>query len=196
MVNTILEKYSFDVTNKTNYAIYKLQKTSISSEERLIGMGILPSVEKSFFNIKDEPDHLGPNSELLKPITLVIELYPDLIQYTRSIYTTLDWLGDVGGLYDAFCMLGSFAIFVYTYIFGNKLDEFLLKRIYKKERKGVKKQHLDDVESKLMKIKSRQPFAMEKRFFHCLRSKKEKRILDKGVDRAYKELDVEHFIRT
>ena len=48
----------------------------------------------------------------------------------------------------------------------------------------------------IQRIAARKPFSLEKKFFACLRSKREKRISEQGLDRALKELEVDRFIRT
>ena len=34
-------------------------------------------------------------------------MHPDIVQHQRYIYSTLDWLGDIGGLKEALSNVGS-----------------------------------------------------------------------------------------
>ena len=55
----------------------------------------------------------------------------DVKQYSRSIYTALDLLGDVGGLLDALKSIG--AVFLWT-IQGERLIQFLVSGVLKIDR--------------------------------------------------------------
>ena len=44
-------------------------------------------------------------------------------------------------------------------------------------------------------IAKRQPFRMQSKFCYCLRGRKEKRILERGIDVPLKELQIDHFIK-
>ena len=125
-----------------------------------------------------------------------IELSPDSKKFTRSIYTVLDWLGDVGGLFDALKALGSTFIFIHAYIRGREFEIYLLNRLYKMEKESsMVKDVAIKSDDHLTRIKSLAPFTLRNAYFHCLRSKKEKRTISKGINRALRELDVENFIR-
>ena len=50
--------------------------------------------------------------------------------HDRSVYTFLDLLGDVGGLFDALKGIFSILITFYFYIFGDPLHSFLLKSLF------------------------------------------------------------------
>lgn len=58
---------------------------------------------------------------------------PDVINYKRSIYSTLDFLGDLGGLYDALDFLCRLTIAIYSLIVGNELENYLLKALFKRK---------------------------------------------------------------
>ena len=58
----------------------------------------------------------------------------DIMNHRRSIYTVLDWLGDVGGLSDALTSIGPVLIFIYTWITGNALDIALVRLVFGKAR--------------------------------------------------------------
>ena len=72
------------------------------------------TVETEYFNFKmketlpsgwiNYPTEASPNT-LYKFISVEINLSLDLISWERSTYNVLDWLGDLGGLYDALFIL-------------------------------------------------------------------------------------------
>ena len=119
---------------------------------------------------------------------------PDRNVYKRKVYTCLDWLGDVGGLFDALHIIGSFLVFIKTLVRGNLFEMFILHKLYKMDTKDLTGDK--DPEPNIHSLKTRNPFFLPKKFCHCLRSKKEKHLLSKGLERTLKELEIDHFIRT
>ena len=101
-----------------------------------------------------------------------INLSPDIIHYKRSIYSTLDFLGDLGGLYDALWFLCRFFIGIYSLIVGSELDNFLLKTLFK--RKLHVKQASNIPKSPLSDIKQTHKFTKESRVFIYCRNRREK----------------------
>ena len=61
--------------------------------------------------------------------------------HKRSIYTALDFLGDVGGLLDGLKLIGNIIITVYTFTFGNPLNAFLMNSLFKKGKVKKKKRN-------------------------------------------------------
>ena len=45
-----------------------------------------------------------------KVTSLNINLSPDLVEYERTTYSLLEWLGDIGGLVDALRYLGGLTV--------------------------------------------------------------------------------------
>jgi len=61
-----------------------------------------------------------------------IEISPDIVNHTRSVYSVLDWLGDVGGLYDALnliarVLLSSITTLIFKLRLFNRLFEVAVK---------------------------------------------------------------------
>ena len=54
--------------------------------------------------------------------------------YERSSYTWLDWLGDVGGLYEGLRGIGFLLLMIISKVAGNPLDKFLIKRVLKSDK--------------------------------------------------------------
>ena len=123
----------------------------------------------------------------------------DTVQHSREIYSVLDFLGDVGGLYSILLDLGSLLISIITFFFGDALQAFLLKSLYKWES-------FDDARDKsdqLANISSRREINTP--FWRwailrccCCRSKQGKMakiMTDIGNDRVEEQLDIVHFLR-
>ena len=63
------------------------------------------------------------------------QLKKDVQHYSRSIYTFLDVLGDIGGLLDALKVVTQLVVLLYFSVFGNPMHEFLLKGVFMRESK-------------------------------------------------------------
>ena len=96
-------------------------------------------------------------------------------------------MGDVGGLLDGLRYVGIIIMNSYTFLVGNPLNAFLVNSLFKREKKGA------TPKPEMETIKSRSSFSML--LCTCLRSKKEKRILAKGIARTESMLEIDHFIR-
>jgi len=60
-----------------------------------------------------------------------IEISPDTVQHSRSVYSVLDWLGDVGGLFDALnliarVLLSSLTTLIFKLGLFNRLFEVVV----------------------------------------------------------------------
>ena len=64
-------------------------------------------------------------------------LHSDVLHHNRSIYNSLDLLGDVGGLFDALKGIGSFLIAIYFRVFGNPIHSYLLRKLFIQNPKRV-----------------------------------------------------------
>ena len=109
--------------------------------------------------------------------------------FKRSIYTFLDWLGDIGGLLDALRLIGNIIMTGYILIIGNPLSFYLVNSLFKRERQERYNSSLTDFDN----IKSRQTFSMK--FCTIFRTKKEKKLARKGYDRVNKMLEVDHLLK-
>ena len=103
----------------------------------------------------------------------------------------MDWLGDVGGLRDALFIIGGFVIFIQTLIRGNLLEAWLIEAFFVKPSKQVPLVSDDNIKSKINLVKDRMPYKLSKKCCYYLRTSKEKRIIDKGIDRTFNELEVD-----
>ena len=77
--------------------------------------------ETTFYSVEQEADHKpfyripGTDYTVIMQMTFLMDL--DVIEYSRTIYSILDFLGDVGGFSDAIFYLGGLLIWI---IQGNK----------------------------------------------------------------------------
>ena len=53
---------------------------------------------------------------------------------SRSIYSSLDFLGDIGGLFDMLCIFAKIFLNLVTIVFGSELDQFLLSNVFKQNQ--------------------------------------------------------------
>ena len=61
-------------------------------------------------------------------------LQSNVIHHNRSVYTTFDLLGDVGGLFDALKAIMSSLVAINFVIFGSPIQDYLLKAIFFKDK--------------------------------------------------------------
>ena len=80
-----------------------------------------------------------------------------------------------------------------TFALGSLLDRHIIQSIYKKERKGETKDESE--QSIIRRIQDRRRYRAPTICCRCFRKRKENAIRNRGIDRAYKELDVEYFIK-
>ena len=99
----------------------------------------------------------------------------DVTFYKRSIYTTLDLLGDIGGLFDALKGISSFIVAFYFNVFGDPLQSYLLTALFlrnPKEDSNHKIERLSSAKQKLEYLRRRKPFKKPRILCICLRNKK------------------------
>ena len=98
------------------------------------------------------------------------------MHYKRSIFTLLDYLGDLGGLYDALNVVGLILVGIYKVVIGCELENYLLKMLFtrKQKRQALEADNTED--EVLSSIKNQKHFSKESRNCIYCRSKKEKRI--------------------
>ena len=59
------------------------------------------------------------------------------MHYKRSIFTLLDYLGDLGGLYDALNIMGLILVGVYKVVIGCEFENYLLKMLFTRKKRGM-----------------------------------------------------------
>jgi len=96
--------------------------------------GLWPPTSKEFFEMKKTRKAALPNIETYKDVlfSVWIEISPDIVNHTRSVYSVLDWLGDVGGLFDALnliarALLSTLTTLIFKLGLFNRLFEVAVK---------------------------------------------------------------------
>ena len=108
---------------------YRLQKQTLESEESFIGFGINPRIE-TFYPLKkstesndsDFPDSFGGFS---------IEVSPDVVNNNRSIFSVLDFLGDIGGLLSILVDCGRILMYVPVFLCGCGIKKYIAESLFK-----------------------------------------------------------------
>ena len=96
----------------------------------------MPINGRTWYDIfKKEPETTTSADPENMLVSVEFVLDRDVSYHNRSIYTSLDLLGDVGGLFDALKGIMSFVVSIFFMIFGNPLDEYLLKSVFKENPK-------------------------------------------------------------
>ena len=89
-------------------------------------------------------------------LTVEIKLSKDVLHHTRSIYTALDLLGDVGGLYSILISIGEIFLMLPAFASSSGLHHFLMKNIFMTPKKeDLSKSSDDDVASNNLEAKTR-----------------------------------------
>ena len=108
-----------------------MQYHEADSEESLLGLGILPNNQRTWFEytsvVPETRDQYTPDEVLF---SVKIKLENEVVHHKRSVYTSLDLLGDIGGLLDALKSISSVIVTLYFSIFGNPMHEYLLKALF------------------------------------------------------------------
>ena len=88
-------------------------------------------VQNTWFSVN--PDDILVTQDNYNVFQTKLRLSRDREVNTRSIYTVLDWLGDVGGLVDALQYIGKFVMFLYFKLVSeDPITHFLVTSLFKK----------------------------------------------------------------
>ena len=160
-----------------------IRKERLESEESLNGFG-LDTIEKTYYTSE------RISSTYRYPDILCgfrIQTSGDIINNTRSIYNALDFLGDVGGLFDMLCIVGNICLQFLTFIFGSGLDSYLVTNLFKTNDLNA--------EDPLENINQRTPLRIRAFSLFLGRTTPEKRRLQKGLSRIDKQQDFVRFVK-
>ena len=107
-----------------------LQKNNLSSVDSFLSPE--PDDDRSFFSIREDAND-GPvvgeiKEDLLAQFAVV--MHEDVVYKSRTVYSILDFLGDIGGLSDALQYIGQILIWLLQ---GSGLMTFLVRNLFKKE---------------------------------------------------------------
>ena len=96
-------------------------------------LGGLTSEESEIFNTKFT-GFRPIEFDNLSQFGVVYEVNLDLTSYTRTVYSFLDWVSDIGGLSSA---IAAFQAFLLNIFFYQALDYFMVSELYgRKQLKG------------------------------------------------------------
>ena len=105
-----------------------MNEKRLESDESWSGFGER-SIETWFLIKEEAAETFGAPGAFF---ALFLQLHPGRDMYKRRIYTILDVLGDVGGLFDSLRISGIAFMMVYTVIVGNPLNAFLVNSLFKR----------------------------------------------------------------
>ena len=88
---------------------FTIQEYQIESSQRFLNPGWFGPTEDTFVSFVDAELNQTPYGEQKHELEFVIEFRAgnEIVVYSRSIYNALDFLGDVGGLFDALKLIGA-----------------------------------------------------------------------------------------
>ena len=135
MVQTTIKHESFAITAAECSRIYYLEEQHVESEERFVELNLLPPKTIKWFELGDNPHDIWAREQNYNyAFYFTVCLSADRHMYKRSIYSSLDWLGDVGGLFDGLRGIGFLVMLVYKLILGDPLNNFLINMLFKKDK--------------------------------------------------------------
>ena len=92
----------------------RITKSEIESNERFINPGWFSTSDASFYGVEAGPWELsGQSGTSRKQLVLQVWAPQETTFYSREIYNILDFLGDIGGLFDALKIIGGSIIGVF-----------------------------------------------------------------------------------
>ena len=104
----------------------------MESQEDLLGIFPFDSGQESVFYTTEFVDKIPLFKGYVDTI-LMISFFQaaDTMMYERSVYTILDFLGDIGGLFDALGYISKLILFAFSVIFNNGPSSFIVARLFK-----------------------------------------------------------------
>ena len=108
---------------------FGFQETQVTSKEDILGY-LGGQREYHYYSVKEPFEGVTDNSTVVLQIQMTINQQKQIIE--RSVYTALDLLGDVGGLFDALKSICSAVLFVLFYATRAGPHNYIIKRLFKK----------------------------------------------------------------
>ena len=82
-------------------------------------------------------------------IVLTFGMNMSTMMHTRQVFSFWDFLADVGGLYDMLFILGGAVVSVFQLLTGSPMNRFIIKHLFKVERKKQSNVHGSDLSSQI-----------------------------------------------
>ena len=122
--------------------------------------------------------------------------------HKRTSYSYFDLLGDIGGLFASFKLIGFFILSVISLIQGSQINRFIMETIFMKDgfhvssRKDLNTDHEQEKMAKAVKVISmKQPIRFGRCSLACCLNRSEMKLQKRGYKRVQRELDLVRFIR-
>ena len=128
-----------------------------------------------------------------KWLKIRFEISPESIIHQRTVYNSLDLIGDVGGLLDGLTAIGGFLITIYSFIVGDPLESYISKSVFKIDTEKIDQSNLP-LKQQIQNIESRKPFIMH--LFPFRRNKTQARLENLAQKRLNKLLEIDQFIKS
>ena len=169
---------------------YRYQKQYLESEEQYSGLGF-SVLEKEFYQLEKGDEIIDPNDyESFGGIQIYMSM--DTKQHSRSIYSLLDFLGDIGGLHTNLLTSGCILTQIFTLVFGSFQQSFLIPRIFEVCDLSTSNQKQGKSSSRDKRLDQNE--RNSKQFGLCRRDRNSK-LFGKGLSRIEKQFDVETFLK-
>ena len=169
--DVIIKGLTAELFSLHRYKKLMVHEHTLESEETYDGFGWFPR-EETFYPVGSEDLDITYNDTLGG---FIITFSNQSTQHTRSIYSALDFLGDVGGLLDMLRLVALTFLQFVALVTGSGIDAFLLGQIFKETT--------DRNKSAMREIKERKPFEVGWSLCCLARGSKRYRMLQRGLNR-------------
>ena len=109
-------------------SVFKLRKSFLESEERYLGDAFFPRKAEWFELLDDITIIDGWNANSIAGFTFEMDM--DTKQYSRSVYSILDFFGDIGGLLSILLPIGGALVALLDEIFDRTLDNYIISKVF------------------------------------------------------------------
>ena len=148
MVQNKVEKRSLTISKDKSWLHYFLKEHHVDSKENWTGLNFFPSTEATWFNLEESAFQTNAlestdSSTLADFFKIDVYLAPTRQLYKRQVYSTLDWVRDIGGLFVGLHIFGAIIMAIYNSVIGSSLSAFLLRTVVKKEAETPEIEEID-----------------------------------------------------
>ena len=217
MIETSLQLRTIPLTQFAGYFEYALEEHEVQPSDNWFDVGLSNlgfTNIYGFWNLNPTPKITGTRKKEGKRILeIYIEPSRDKHMHLRSVYTVVNWLKDVGGLFKGLTLFGTLLVMIRKQIRGDPFKLFLIDNIFKtdgeKKDKNDRKEPFIDIETQqppdsptlsekkrtfLSDIKDRKRYKVPPFIcYGCCRP--QKKVIDIRLERMYQELDIVRFIK-
>ena len=198
ITDTLIDKYN------ANWVGYNIQSNSITDETSWLQYGQTQS--QDFTSVHNEiprpsswSDDIHTGIEGNYKITSIsVLLNPDKVEYERHTYSLLEWLGDIGGLYDALGHIGT--LFVRP-VAMFALNSAMLSSIFSRVRWASSEPSADLTSSSSRRnwqFNKRKPIKKRNLFWRCCNcqsASRYNRMINQSKKAITQQLDLRRFLR-